>query len=706
MTATIWRAAFKRFASDEGVVWAFIFKLLLANFIALWLAYRFELPQPTTVMATVCIVMQRHSGEVLAKSFWRVIGTLLGLTVMVALIAVFNQQPVLFLTAMAGWIGLCTAGAARYRDFRSYACVLAGYTAAIIGLPSSVHPDEAFMIALWRVLEIGLGIVCATLVSALVLPQSTSKVLRQTLALRMHNFAKAVISGLNGHYDPALMHPIYAEFAAQAVTLESLRNASSFEDPHMRLKRGRVGRLNHDFMVLAARLHALSQLLARLDEHPVKALKPCTSSLTELIKPVLAEPFTEQQASALAWRLDQQRQHLMQQIRDQRETFKASQPTEKALLEFNTGAELLYRLHQDLHTYATSHASLSERLHVLEKWPESFSTKANGVAAMAFGLRTTLLLLGISVFWLASAWPSGTAAVQAAGLAGGLSAVARQPVKQAWALLIGALGSAIVGFFLMFWVYPLLDGFVLLCCVLTPVLAFGGWLLCRLKTGGIGAGFLLWFCINSIPSNPAIFTPDPYLNTYLATLFGMLLSALTMSWIFHPERPWLWRRMANDLRKQVALAATRPYKGLNSYFASSTQDLLQQAILLTNNHPSAQRHILRLSFCIQEVGHAIIELRLEQSRLPLMQCYADYMPWQIHTRACLRALARLFISPTELNLERAFKAIDLTLNALHTTYEPFAPHFESSPLRRIASYLHFIRSALLNPKTPLLENTL
>ncbi|YBU20538.1 FUSC family protein [Pseudomonas aeruginosa] len=43
---------------------------------------------------------------------------------------------------MALWVGLCTAGAARYRDFRGYACVLAGYTATLIGIPATSAPGR------------------------------------------------------------------------------------------------------------------------------------------------------------------------------------------------------------------------------------------------------------------------------------------------------------------------------------------------------------------------------------------------------------------------------------------------------------------------------------------------------------------------------------------------------------------------------------
>ncbi len=33
--------------------------------------------------------------------------------------------------------------------------------------------------------------------------------------------------------------------------------------------------------------------------------------------------------------------------------------------------------------------------------------------------------------------------------------------------------------------------------------------------------------------------------------------------------------------------------------------------------------------------------------------------------------------------------------------EPFASHFDTSVLRRVKSYLHFIRTSLLDPQSPL-----
>ena len=108
-----WRRGFFDWARSDGVTWVYIFKVLIAAFLTLWLAMRLELPQPRTAMITVFIVMQPQSGQVFAKSFYRFLGTLAGSAVMVFLIALFAQNTELFLGSLAIWVGICTAGATR-----------------------------------------------------------------------------------------------------------------------------------------------------------------------------------------------------------------------------------------------------------------------------------------------------------------------------------------------------------------------------------------------------------------------------------------------------------------------------------------------------------------------------------------------------------------------------------------------------------------
>jgi uncharacterized membrane protein YccC len=79
--------------------------------------------------------------------------------------------------AMALWVGICLYIALLDRTLRSYLFMLAGYTAALIGFPSVATPDAIWDIALARVEEIGLGIICTTVIGIVVFPRALGPLL-------------------------------------------------------------------------------------------------------------------------------------------------------------------------------------------------------------------------------------------------------------------------------------------------------------------------------------------------------------------------------------------------------------------------------------------------------------------------------------------------------------------------------------------------
>src|SRR5258707_12130692 len=86
----------------------FAAKTTASGLIVLLIAFTFNLDQPQWALLTVFIVSQPQSGLVLAKSFYRIIGTLIGAVVALLLVALFAQERVLFLGVLALWIGVCT----------------------------------------------------------------------------------------------------------------------------------------------------------------------------------------------------------------------------------------------------------------------------------------------------------------------------------------------------------------------------------------------------------------------------------------------------------------------------------------------------------------------------------------------------------------------------------------------------------------------
>ncbi|RBH53050.1 MULTISPECIES: FUSC family protein [Pseudomonas] len=702
-----WRRGFFDWARSDGVTWIYIFKVLAAAFLTLWLAMRLELPQPRTAMITVFIVMQPQSGHVFAKSFYRFLGTLAGSAVMVALIALFAQYTELFIGALAIWVGLCSAGAQRNRNFRAYGFVLAGYTAAMVGLPALAHPEGAFMAAVWRVLEISLGIVCSTCVSAAILPQTSSAAMRNALYQRFGVFAGFVSAGLRGPHASAAFESANIGFIAQAVGLEGLRSVTVFEDPHMRRRNGRLNRLNSEFMTLTTRFNALHQLLERLRSRDrtqvLAAIEPGFPGLGELLDDFAGRALTDADAQRLASRLADYKLGLPEQVRSLRASFLQSEPSEADLLDFHTAYELLYRFVEELHSYALTHASLADHHHEREQWDEPYVPKTNWLAASASGIRAAFVLIVLGSYWVATAWPSGATMTLVAAATVGLAAATPNPKRMAFQMACGTLLGALIGFVEMFFVFPYIDGFALLCLTLAPVIVLGAFLASRPAYAGVGLGLLIFFSIGSVPDNLTVYNPYAFINDYIGMVIGMLVCAAAGAIILPPNSRWLWRRLEQDLREQVVFAISGKLKGLGSTFESGTRDLLHQAYGLAVRQPKVQSQLLRWMFVVLEVGHAIIELRKEQAILPVHPAYAESQPWRQSIRVMGRALMRLFIQPNASNLERALVAVDHAISRVQSTDEPFARHFDTSALRRVQSYLHFIRTSLLDPQSPLAD---
>jgi uncharacterized membrane protein YccC len=688
-----WRRGFFDWARSDGVTWVYIFKVLLAAFLTLWLAMRLELPQPRTAMITVFIVMQPQSGQVFAKSFYRFLGTLAGSAMMVTLIALFAQNTELFLGSLAIWVGICTAGATRCRNFRAYGFVLAGYTAAMVGLPALAHPDGAFMAAV------------STVVSAAILPQTASAAMRNALYQRFGVFALFVTDGLRGRSKPEAFEASNVRFIAEAVGLEGLRSVTVFEDPHMRRRNGRLSRLNSEFMSITTRFNALHQLLERLrgndEEHVVAAIKPGLQDLAEVLDGFSGRALTSPDAARLATALASYKDGLPARVRCLRAIFQERAPSEAEQLDFHTAYELLYRFVDDLHSYAQTHASLADHRHERERWDEPFTPQTSWWAAAASGIRASFILIVLGSYWVATAWPSGATMTLIAAATVGLSAATPNPKRMAFQMACGTLLGALIGFVEMFFIFPWIDGFPLLCVMLAPVIVFGSFLTSRPQYVGVGLGLLIFFSTGSVPDNLTIYNPYTFINDYIAMVMGMLVCAAAGAIILPPNSRWLWRRLEQDLRGQVVYAISARLKGLASSFESRTRDLLHQAYGLAAGQPAVQKNLLRWMFVVLEVGHAIIELRKEQAILPVHPAYAESQPWRQAIRVMGRALVRLFLQPNASNLERALVAVDHAISRVAATDEPFAPHFDTSALRRVKSYLHFIRTSLLDPQSPL-----
>src|SRR5262249_7092828 len=118
---------------------------------ALYIAFARDLERPYWAMFTVFIVANPISGAVRSKAVYRLLRTLAGAAISLLLIPPLVQSPMLLCLATALWVGVCLYLALLDRTPRSYAFLLAGYTATIVGLAVVNQPETIFDTCVSRV---------------------------------------------------------------------------------------------------------------------------------------------------------------------------------------------------------------------------------------------------------------------------------------------------------------------------------------------------------------------------------------------------------------------------------------------------------------------------------------------------------------------------------------------------------------------------
>jgi hypothetical protein len=165
-----WEAGLANAARTAGPPLLFGLRLWTSVCLALCVAFWLELGNASWGGKSAALVCQPLLGASPRKGWFRVIGTLVGAVAIVAPTACFPQNRTGFLVGLALWGAACALVATLLHNFTSYAVALAGYTAAItasdeLGAVGGAN-GEVLTLAVTRVSEIWIGIVCAGVVLA------------------------------------------------------------------------------------------------------------------------------------------------------------------------------------------------------------------------------------------------------------------------------------------------------------------------------------------------------------------------------------------------------------------------------------------------------------------------------------------------------------------------------------------------------------
>ncbi len=142
-------------------------RIALAALAALWLAMRLQLENPRWAAWTVMSLALPTRGQVAQKGLWRAAGTIVGLAAGLVAVACFAQSPLAMGVFLALWLAATAVIGGYLPALASYGAALAGLTAALVVVLSAAAPLDAFALSLERASSIILGVICATVASAI-----------------------------------------------------------------------------------------------------------------------------------------------------------------------------------------------------------------------------------------------------------------------------------------------------------------------------------------------------------------------------------------------------------------------------------------------------------------------------------------------------------------------------------------------------------
>ena len=578
----------------------FAAKTTASALIALLVAFTFNLDQPQWALLTVFIVAQPQSGLVLAKSFYRIVGTLLGAAVALLFVALFAQERVLFLGALALWIGLCTFGSQYARNFAAYTFVLSGYTVAIVGIPGALEAGNAFYIATARVTEISLGIIVTATVSHIVLPSSLGAALRQAVAGARTGLADYAVA----LFDAGDAAPLRAKLLGEAIAIENLRASAIFEDREIR-DRSDALRLIEAALI---RVVGVAQLLgATLDPRyrTTGSNEACfDDAIGTAAVAIKAWRANVIDAAGLrrclvraCARLPLARQLYRDRSAPDGEVIRRAAVVSR-LREFFTALTDYAEAHED---FVAAGTPVRRRI--------AFRHSNDPVAALWTAARAALAVFFVSGFWILANWPHGsTAAILAAVATARLATLGPAvPIAIAGTLIFSV--ATIPAFIIIEMLLPLAQGFVMFALVVAPMLFACAFLMANKKTYLIGFFSALLFASAGLFQNRMAYDPIGLINTSIAAVVAAAV-AMVLWAIVAPATPQAARaRFARAARAALARIATpRRRVALVAFETAMTEALAELQAHLRPDSPD-DIAALESGIALIGAGRELIRLR-------------------------------------------------------------------------------------------------
>jgi uncharacterized membrane protein YccC len=503
-------------------------------------------------MFTVFIVANPLTGAVRSKTVFRLIGTVTGAAMALLLIPPLVDAPVLLSLAISLWTGLCLYISLQDRRPRSYAFVLAGYTAAIVGFSVVNTPNAIFDTAVARVEEISVGLVCGAVAHSVIFPQNVLAGLTERIDRALRRSGTWITEALAATQSSDLQGQ--QQLSKLVSDLQILYEHVSFETSDVPRNASVVGALQDRLALILPRVSSVQAALAALS-----SAGPLTGSTLQAIEAV------SQWARAIPGARGALPSEVDREVRGAlaRLTAESEGGTEWSSLLQRTIATQLGELLTELsdavcladalkNPYATS--TPGPRLEP----PSRRTLSGDRGLALRSAFAAIAGTLIACALWIQGSWPEGAVAAQFAAIGCTLFATVDNPPKVLFVGIVGVLLALPVAALYEFAIFPRIDGFASLALVLTPVLLLFSWMQASERLAIMG--FLLAISFAGGLALQESYRPDfaSFVNTNTGEIAGLTIAAV-VTLIFTTIDPiWNAVRISRAGWRAVARLAESP----------------------------------------------------------------------------------------------------------------------------------------------------
>ncbi|MCC8963659.1 FUSC family protein [Bradyrhizobium sp. Pear76] len=539
----------------------FALKTFAASMLALVIALAIDLPRPYWAMATVYITSQPLAGATSSKAFFRVIGTLVGATMTVAMVPNLINAPELLCLAIALWVGLCLYLSLLDGTPRSYVFMLGGYTVALIGFPSVAAPGSIFDVALARVEEISLGIICASLVSTVVFPRSVAPAVGGRVRSWLSDARRLSRDVLLDRGTSETRRAQRLRLATDIVEIDTLATHLAYDRlADVGTVRG-LGEVRLRMLMLLPIITSIEDRLAALGEAALQRQPELRRRIDDLA----------------AWIVDDDRQRQSgEQIRaaiaERQSALDGVAPRERIIT-----ISLLLRLRElvDISADCRAVGDAIAAGQDISTVPLAFHPELgaapvrhrdHGMALWSAAGAAVAILICCGL-WIATGWADGASAPMMAAVACSFFAAQDEPARSIRAFGLFSLVAIVVVAIYQFALVPGISHIEVLIAALAPTFLLYGFLIARPKTAPIGMA--LAANTATLLALQSTYSADfaSFANTSVAFFIGVVIAEIVTRIARGVGAEWIAKRLMTSSWQTLAVAAERRGRGDRAQFA-------------------------------------------------------------------------------------------------------------------------------------------